>query len=100
MVSAVKPILTETRFVVVDGEVITGSLYRRGRTVIYSREIEPHISAYARFRAAGWTPDRVCVMDVADTPDGPRIIEFNNFNSAGWYACDVTKIVQAIDALT
>jgi hypothetical protein len=100
LVSTVKPILTETRFVVVDGKVVTGSLYRRGRTVIHSPEIEPHVLAYARARAAGWTPDRVCVMDVADTPNGPRIIEFNNFNSAGWYACDVSKIVQAIEALT
>ena len=100
MVSPVKQILTETRFVIVDGAVVTGSLYRRGRTVLYSTEVEPHILANANEKVAAWTPDRVCVMDVADTPDGPRIIEFNNFKPAGWYACDVSKIVQAIAGMT
>lgn len=100
VVSAVKPIRNETRFVIVDGAVVAGSLYRRGPTVVYSPEVEPRILAYAKGMAAGWTPDRVCVMDVADTPDGPKIIEFNTFNSAGWYACDVSEIVQAIEGMT
>ena len=99
IVSSVKPILSETRFVVVDGQVVTGSVYRRGRTVLFGPEVEPHILAYARAMVARWTPDRVCVVDIADTPDGPKIIEFNTFNAAAWYACDVSKIVQAIETM-
>lgn len=99
VVSSVKPITSETRFVVVDGQVVTGSVYRRGRSVLYSPDVEPHVLGYARTMAARWTPDRVCVVDIADTPDGPRIVEFNNFNAATWYACDVSRIVQAIEAM-
>lgn len=100
IVAPVKTILTEARFVVVDGEVVTGSQYRRGSSVLLGAEVEPHILAYARARAAAWTPDRVCVLDIADTPTGPKVVEFNCFNSAGWYACDMSRIVQAIEGLT
>ena len=39
------------------------------------------------------------VIDTADTPEGPRVIECNNFCSAGLYAANVGKIVEAIEAL-
>ena len=44
-------------------------------------------------------PARAFVLDVADTLEGPKVIEVNNFNSAGLYACDVGKIVDAIEAM-
>ncbi|MCE6959280.1 ATP-grasp domain-containing protein [Cereibacter sphaeroides] len=99
VVGPVREILSETRFIVVDGKVVAGSVYRRDGRLHSDTAIEPHVLAYARDRAQEWTPDRVCVMDIADTPDGLRIIEFNNFNSAGWYGSDVSRIVQAIEAL-
>lgn len=100
VVGPVLEIITETRFIVVEGEVVTGSEYKRGGRVRYDASVEPHVLAYARERARDWTPDRVCVMDIADTPAGLRIVEFNNFNSAGWYASDVSRIIQAIEGLT
>ena len=42
---------------------------------------------------------RAFVLDVADTLEGPKVIEVNNFNSAGLYACDVGKIVDAVEAM-
>ena len=97
IVSPIKTILTETRFIVVDGEVVTGSLYKSGGRVVYDERVPPDAETFARRQAPLWTPDRVCVMDVAETPDGVRIVEFNSVNSAGWYACDVGKIVAAIN---
>lgn len=99
VVSPLREIISETRFVVVDGAVVTGSEYKRGGRVCYNSVVDPHILAYARHVALLWTPDRVCVMDIADTPEGPCIVEFNNFNSAGWYDCDVSKIIQAVEGL-
>ena len=43
IVSPLKTILTETRFIVVDGQVITGSLYKRGGRIFY----DGRVSAYA-----------------------------------------------------
>lgn len=97
VVSSLKTIQTETRFVVVDSEVIAGSLYKVGGRVRYDGQVSPAVEAFARQQAQVWTPDRVCVLDVAETDEGMRIVEFNNFNSAGWYECDVRRIVMAIE---
>jgi hypothetical protein len=99
IVAPLKEIFSETRFVVADGEIVTGSLYKRGSTVVYDDAVSPEVLAWAKERALRWTPGRVCVMDVAETSEGPKIVEFNNFNSAGWYACDVQKIVMAVEGL-
>lgn len=97
IVSPIKTIFMETRFIVVDGEVVTGSTYKRGGRITYDERVSPNAEVFARRQARVWTPDRVCVLDVAETVDGMRIVEFNNFNSAGWYECDVEKIVRVIE---
>ncbi|MBT2748957.1 ATP-grasp domain-containing protein [Lysobacter sp. ISL-50] len=38
------------------------------------------------------------MMDVAQTDDGFKVIEFNTFNSSGFYAHDIGKIVAAVTA--
>ena len=97
IVSPLKTILSETRFIVVDGEVVTGSLYKRGGRILYDGRFSPTVETFARRQAQVWTPDRVCVLDIAETDKGMRIVEFNNFNSAGWYECDVQRVVEAIN---
>jgi len=39
----------------------------------------------------------VFVMDIAQTYDGLKVIEYNTFNSAGLYACDVGNIIDGIN---
>ena len=36
-------------------------------------------------------------MDIAETPDGLKIIEVNNLNSAGWYKGNVQKLIEALE---
>jgi hypothetical protein len=38
-------------------------------------------------------------LDVADTPDGLKIIEINNLNSAGFYKADMMKLVMALERI-
>lgn len=99
VVAPVRDILSETRFIVVDGRVVAGSLYRRGGRPLLDGPIDDAVTAFACEAAAMWTPDRVVAMDVAQTRDGPKVIEFNNFNSARWYAADPGRIVAAIEAM-
>lgn len=89
-------IYAEYRFIVVEGKIVTGSLYKRGNVVIYSNIISDDIINYAKQRAAEWTPDSVCVMDICYDSAGYHIVEFNNFNSAGLYECDISKIIGSI----
>jgi hypothetical protein len=97
VMSPVRDILREYRFFVVDGRVVTGSMYRIGNRVRSSPDVDPDMLAFARARVEEWQPDRAFVLDVALTDDGPKVIELNNANSAGFYACNVGKIVEAFE---
>lgn len=101
MIARPKTISREYRFFIVDGEVVTGSLYKRGGRVLYSSEIDEDVLAYAQARVDEWRPARGFVIDVALLPDGEmKIIETNTLNAAGMYHSNVGKLVGAIEAMT
>jgi len=92
-------IYTETRFFVVDGQIITGSLYKRGTSVFYSDLIDEGAIDFCNAKIKEWVPNKAFVIDVAATESGYKIIELNCFNAAGFYASNVQKIVDAIENL-
>jgi hypothetical protein len=73
-------IFSEYRFLVVDGEVVTGSQYK-----------------YAQSMVDLWNPNRAFAIDIALTKNGYKVIEINSINSAGFYHCDIGKFVNAIN---
>lgn len=98
-VSKPKQIRAEVRCWVVEGRVVTASIYRMGPQVIYSDRVEPRFTEFAEGLAAQWSPERAFCLDVCETPEGLRIVEINTINSAGFYAADVQKLVMALDGL-
>lgn len=100
--SPVKKIHREYRFFVVNGKVITGSMYVMDGFIRY-RALTPEddvVVQFAQDRASEWTPDVVCTIDIAVLDDGSlKIIEFNNANGAGMYKSDKRKFVKAINTL-
>ena len=96
IVSPVKEIYREYRLFVVKNEVVTGSVYKVGGRPQLSDDVEEYVLDYARSVIAKWVPAESCVVDVALTSAGLKIIEFNNINSSGFYASDIAKYVQAI----
>ena len=109
-----KKIYAEYRFWIVDGQVITSSLYKRGQQVVYSNVVDRHVYDFVErvlntkngvedirlsMRASGWMPARAFVLDVCETPDGMKVVEINTINSAGFYAANVTDLVLAIDQM-
>jgi len=94
-----KAIHAEYRFYVVDGVVITGSMYKRGDRVHYSAQVDDRVRDFAQARADQWRPNRAFCLDVAETPAALKVIEINSINSSGFYACDMGKFVNAINAL-
>lgn len=94
-----KEILAEYRFFVFDGEVVTGSRYKIGDRVQSSTEVPSDIYYYASQQVVRWQPNRAFAIDIAQTNQGPKIIELNSANSAGFYACDIGKIVEAVERL-
>lgn len=109
-----KKIYAEYRFWIIDGRVVTSSLYKRGRQVIYSDVVDVNVHRFVdkvlntenqmslsscSMTGIGWMPARAFVLDVCDTPDGMKIVEINTINSAGFYAANVQDLVLAIDAM-
>ena len=98
VVSPLKVIHGEWRFFVVDGIIVTGSLYKRGDRVIHLPLIHGEdAEVYATSMVEKWQPDRAFVIDVALTDSGYKVIEYNCLNSAGFYKSDVDRIVFAIE---
>lgn len=93
-------ILKEWRCWIVDGDVITWSLYKEGMRVVYRPDIDEDALDFAR-RMVALNPDysRAYVLDVCRTQDGLRLLETNGINAAGFYAADLVKLAAAIDGM-
>jgi hypothetical protein len=110
MVAIPQKIASEYRFFVVDGDIITGSQYKIGNRIQY-KEVDkndtPFIIAKEFLKDALFNINlRSYVIDFAlmyndnisiDSRYDYKIIEVNTMNSAGMYACDVQKIVMALE---
>lgn len=94
-----KHIVSEYRFVVVDGKVISGSMYKDRGVGIYRevQESETELLAFVDEIVSIWTPSPVFVVDIALHDGKYYVLEMGNFNSAGMYHCDIQKIVVAIE---
>lgn len=99
VIATPKEIFAEYRFFVVDGKVITQSLYRSGDTVYYSSAVDEYIIEFAQKMVDMYQPDRAFVLDVAVTPNGLKVIEVNSINSSGLYSIDVQKMIFAIEEM-
>lgn len=99
VISPTQKIYAEYRFFVVDGKVITGSQYKLGSRLCIAAIIDSRVIDYVQRMVDKWQPAIAFVIDIAEIDEGLKIIEINNFNSAGFYACDVSKIIDAIELL-
>lgn len=111
VIAPLTKIYAEYRFFVIDGVIVTGSLYKRGTQVYYqnvdSGAADEELMSFARAmidtaspNSQGWQPNRAFTLDVALTSEGYKVIEINAINSSGFYACDMAKYVFAINAMT
>ncbi len=97
--SPVKAIYREYRLFVVNRKVVTGSVYKIAGRPHVSDVIEQDVIDYANSIIKKWVPSESLVMDVALSEDGFKVIEFNNINSSGFYASNVLRYVEAVQAI-
>lgn len=97
MVCEQKDIWREWRVWMVDTKAVTASLYKEGRRVRYDDRVDSRVLEFAEEMASRWSPSRAYCLDVAETPEGLKIIEVNTLNSSGWYAADMFKLVAALE---
>jgi len=90
----------EWRLWVVDGKIVTYSLYKEGRRVVYRQEIDEDALIFAK-KMADLNPDYspAYVIDVCLTEEGLKLLETNCLNAAGFYAADLMALASAIDGM-
>jgi len=98
-VAAAKKIYSEYRLFIVDKSIVTASMYKLGSDLTTTDDVDRRITWFAEGMIQRWRPAQAFVMDIADTPDGLKVIEINNINSSGFYACDPQKIIMEIENL-
>lgn len=63
---------------------------------MWKNESDSEILSKAQKLADKWLPNRCCCMDVAKTPKGFEIIEFNCLNASGFYDHDIIKFANSV----
>lgn len=86
-------IADEWRLFLVDGRLSTGSHYRSHHRLDVFPGVPEEVGDFAQGLAALWRPSPVFVMDVARSGGTLYVIEVNCFNSSGFYASDVGRLV-------
>ena len=86
----------EWRLFIVNGRVSSGSHYRRYHKLKEDPYIPPEVIKFAEARCWEYMPTEVFVMDIGESAGNLYIIEIGCFNSAGFYASDVEKIIKDI----
>lgn len=100
MISPLQTIQAEYRFFVVNEKIITSSSYKVESHTDISRKPSTNLIEYAKRIVNGFPLAKAFVVDIAETDNGFKVIEYNNINTSGLYGCDETAFVRAINQLT
>jgi len=92
-------IVAEWRFIAAEGEIITGSQYKKESKSDYSSSFEEQALELAKATAKVYQPDPMYTVDICkNAQDNFSVMELNSFSCAGLYGCDVKPVVErAID---
>ena len=110
LLSKTQNITEEYRFIVVDGKVITGSLYmdcanRESLIPYYKFTIgeDDESFKYAQRIVDIYQPDKAYTIDICMVDNGDyhmfKLLEINSFNCASMYGASYEKVVEAINNL-
>lgn len=102
LIAPAKNLGREWRLVIVDNEVVSGSLYRENHRHKEESGFPDHVKEFANEILANvkYRPDPAFVMDIGERPhEGLKLIELNSFSCSGMYACDLKPIVEAIESI-
>lgn len=97
LVSPLKNIKAEYRFFVINEEIITGSLYKEYEQVKYNEYIPKKVLDCAKEYAKLYQPHDIFTMDIAETDNVFKIIEYNVWNGSGLYCCNKLKLFHSVN---
>lgn len=96
IIAPLKHISREYRFFIVDGQIVTGSLYKVNGSLEESDVIDTGALKFAekmieKFKIPGY------VIDIAKIDDEYKIMELNCLNASGFYKINLYKLILAIE---
>ena len=87
----------EWRNYIVDGKVITSSMYQKNFKLHKDgKDIPEDMIKFVEERCVEYTPHDIFVMDIAICGGEYFIIECGCLNSVGLYHCDIKKLIQGV----
>lgn len=96
LVSSVKRVNEEYRFICLEGNVVGSSRYYKNGKLNVSSEVPRNVQVAAMKYACYYMPADIYTMDLAVTDDGIKVVEYNCWNCSGLYAMDVKELFCAI----
>lgn len=96
IISEPKYIKWEARFFIVGRKVVSASYYRKGGYMHREEITDNELLNTAEEMASKWLPYECVTMDLCETNEGIKIVEFNNINCSGFYKCDILKVVREL----
>lgn len=100
IIASAKKIYKEYRFIMRGNEVVTGSLYKidgNNETKLIKSEDEAFSFAKIIGGKAKYRTDPMWTLDIAELESGKLgVLEIGGFSCAGWYDCDVDKIIKNV----
>lgn len=82
----------EWRLFMYNHEVLGASSYKLKNMINQSKPTPQSVVDFAVASSKKWKPASVYVMDVCETEDGLKIVEFNCFHASGLYNCNIDSI--------
>ena len=85
----------------IGGEVVTGSLYKTGSFVYSSDIVDDGALEFCKEMVKIYQLADAFVMDICEVSNGQvseyKIVECGCINSAGFYQCNMQKMINAIE---
>lgn len=96
LLSEVKTIFKEYRFFIINKKVITGSQYINENKIEHKAYVPENIIKIAQEFAQLYQPHAIFTMDLAETEQGIKIVEYNCWNGSGLYKSNKNLLFKSV----
>lgn len=96
IMSSVKDIQAEYRFIIVNGVIADSSSYKIGTQTNITEKAPFDFTLFVESLLSKWIPTEHFALDVASIDGEPKIIEVNNIHCSRFYGCSLSKIIEKV----
>lgn len=93
LMSSIKKINEEYRFVIINGKISSHSSYRFYNKVNFVNKANNKLHQFVNKILENWLPTSNFIIDIAVVNEGYKIIEVNNLHCSRFYGCSLFKII-------